>query len=295
MPRIIRKALYDKLRELPELVEFQRDFELLSGMKLAFVDELGLGDELRRDRLPLCAAINASAAGSAMCARTRHALLASAADHSSCILCDAGLSEVVVPLNISGIRAGFFMFGGTAPLPPNPQSVHKARHLLTKNRIDVNECELEAWLGQTPVVPKETLDAYKRIAQLAAKQIALKVTDQLVDPDVKMSLPVKKACSFIRARALTDDINLSAVARHCGVSEGHLSRIFHHATGLTFREYVTQVRMERAKSLVMRTSKSITEIAYECGFQSLSQFYRVFWKVNGKTAGEMRAAGKGGG
>ena len=289
MPRIIRKALYHKLRKLSELVEFQRDFELLSGMKLAFVDELGLNDELLRERLPLCAAINASTAGSAMCARTRHALLASATDHSSCILCDAGLSEVVVPLNISGIRAGFFMFGGTAPQLPNPQSVHKARHLLKKNGIDVNECDLKAWLSQTPVVPKETLDACKRITQLAAKQIALKVTDQLVDPEVKMPLPVKKACGFIRTRALTDDINLSAVARHCNVSEGHLSRIFHHATGLTFREYVTLVRMEHAKSTLIQTSKSITEIAYESGFQSLSQFHRVFRKINGETAGEMRS------
>jgi AraC-like DNA-binding protein len=294
MPRIIRKALYHKLRELPELVEFQRDFELISGMKLAFVDELGLGDELRHDRLPLCAAIHASAAGSAMCARARHALLSSAADHSSCMLCDAGLNEVVVPLNISGIRAGYFMFGGTAPQPANPQAVHKARHLLRKNGLDVSECELESLLRQTPVVSKEALDACKRLAQLAAKQIALKITDQLVDPEAKMPLPVTKACGFIRARALTDDINLTDVARHCGVSEGHLSRMFHHATGLTFREYVTQVRMEHAKALLTRTGKTITEIAYESGFQSLSQFHRVFRKINGKTAGEMRVAGKSG-
>jgi len=72
MPRIIRRALYQKLRELPELLEFQRDFELLSGMKLAFVNELGLGDNLLRDQLPLCAAMNASEAGRAMCARCRH-------------------------------------------------------------------------------------------------------------------------------------------------------------------------------------------------------------------------------
>ncbi len=295
MPRIIRRALYQKLRELPELLEFQRDFELLSGMKLAFVNELGLGDDLRRAQLPLCAAMNASKAGSAMCARSRHALLANAGDQSSCTLCDAGLNEAVVSLNISGIRAGYFMFGGTAPLHPNPQTIHKARHLLKKNGIEIADRDLEAWLAQTPVVSAETLGAYTRIVQLAAKQIALKVTDQLVDPELKMPPPVKKACGFIRARALTDDIHLSEVARHCCVSDGHLSRTFHHATGLTFREYVTQVRMEHANSLLARTSKNITEIAYESGFQSLSQFHRMFRKINGKTAGEMRAAVKDGG
>ena len=143
MPRIIRRALYQKLRELPELVEFQRDFELLSGMKLAFVDELGLGDDLRRDRLPLCSAMNASDSGRAMCARSRHALLANAADQSGCLLCDAGLSEAAIPLNISGIKAGYFMFGGTAPLPPNQQTIQKARHLLKKNGIPIDDRDLE--------------------------------------------------------------------------------------------------------------------------------------------------------
>lgn len=289
MPRIIRRALYQKLRELPELVEFQRDFELLSGMKLAFVDELGLGDDLRRDRLPLCAAMNASDSGRAMCARSRHALLASTADQSGCLLCDAGLSEAAIPLNISGIKAGYFMFGGTAPLPPNQQTIHKARHLLKKNGIPIDDRDLETWLSLTPVVPAETLDAYRRIAVLAAKQIALKVTDQLVDPEVAMPPSVTKACGYIRARALVDDINLAEVARHCGVSEGHLSRIFHHATGLTFREYLSQIRIGRAKSLLIHSGKNVTEIAYESGFQSLSQFHRAFRKIHGTTPGEMRS------
>jgi AraC-like DNA-binding protein len=289
MPRIIRRALYQKLRELPELLEFQRDFELLSGMKLAFVNELGLGDDLRRDQLPLCAALNASEAGRSMCSRSRHALLTNVGDHSSCMLCDVGLSEAAIPLNISGIKAGYFMFGGTAPQPPNQQTIQKARHLLKKNGIMIDDRDLETWLSQTPVVPSATLDAYKRIAHLAAKQIALKVTDQLVDPEVAMQPSVIKACGYIRARALVDDINLAEVARHCCVSEGHLSRIFHHATGLTFREYLTQVRIERAKSLLLNSGKNVTEIAYESGFQSLSQFHRVFRKIYGATPGEMRS------
>jgi len=156
MPRIIRRALYQKLRDLPEMLEFQRDFELLSGMKLAFVDELGLGDDLWRDELPMCAAMNSSEAGRSMCARSMHALLADAADNSACLICDAGLREAVVPLNISGIKAGYFMFGGTAPQPPNQQTIPKARHFLNKNGVHVEDRDLETMLSQTPVMPSET-------------------------------------------------------------------------------------------------------------------------------------------
>jgi AraC-like DNA-binding protein len=253
------------------------------------VDELGLGDDLRRDQLPLCAAMNASGAGRAMCARSRHALLASTGEHSSCMLCDAGLSEAAIPLNISGIKAGYFMFGGMTLQLPNKQTIQKARHLLNKNGIIIGDRDLETWLSQAPVMPLETMEAYKRIAVLAAKQIALKVTDQLVDPEMAMPPSVIKACGYIRARALLDDINLAELARHCCVSEGHLSRIFHHATGLTFREYLTHVRIERAKSLVLNSGKSVTEIAYDSGFQSLSQFHRVFRKIHGASPGEMRS------
>jgi AraC-like DNA-binding protein len=293
MPRTIRRALYQKLRKLPELVDFQRDFELLSGMKLAFVNELGLGDGLRLDQLPLCAAIKASEAGRVMCARSRSALLANTSDQSSCILCGAGLIETAIPLSISGIKAGYFIFGGTAPQPPNRETLKKAQRLLKKNDIDIDDRDLEALLSHTPVLPSENLEAYKRIAHLAARYIALKVTDQLVDTEVGMPPSVVKACEYIRARALTDDIDLAEVARHCFVSQGHLSRLFHHATGLTFREYLSQIRIERAKSLLIQSTKSVTEIAYESGFQSLSQFHRVFRKIYGVSPGQMRASGQG--
>ncbi len=294
MPRIIRRALYQKLRELPELGELQRDFHLLSGMKLAFVDELGLGDDLCRDQSLLCAAMNASEAGRAMCARSRHALLANAGDQASSALCDAGLNEVAIPLIISGIKAGYLMFGGTAPQPPTPQTIRKARHLLHKNAVPIDGRDLETWLAHTPVVPAETLRAYMRMVHRAAKQIALKITDQLVNPAVAMPPSVIKACGYIHAHALVDDIHLGEVARHCCLSEGHLSRLFHHATGLTFREYLTQVRLEHAKSLLIHSGKSVTEIGYESGFQSLSQFHRVFRKVYGASPGEMRSKRSGG-
>jgi len=288
MPRIIRRALYQKLRDSPELQEFQRDFELLSGLRLAFVDDLGMAGDCVAGDSELCAAMAESATGRAMCARQRHGLFIEAAEHPACAMCDAGLAEVVVPVRISGIPAGFFVFGGVAVEVPNPPARHKARHLLRKAGVEIDDARLDQLLDASPVLPRETLAAYQRIAHLAAKQISLKVTDQLADPETQMPLAVLKACGFIRAHGLVDDITLAQVARHCAVSEGHLSRMFHHATGLTFREYVAQVRIEHAKALLLSTSRGVTEIAYESGFQSLSQFHRVFRKAFSTTPGTMR-------
>ena len=289
MPRIIRRALYQKLRELPEMREFQRDFELLSGMGLAFVDELGLGDDFVTSRSPMCEGMQASPEGRAMCARTRQSLLAAAVDQPACASCDAGLSEVVVPLKIGGISAGFFVFGGTCRQIPDAPAIQRVRHLLRKHGVEIADEDVESQLAATRVLPEPSLLAYQRIVNLAARQIALKVTDQLAAPEASIPPAVRKACGFIRARAVVDDLNLAAVARHCGVSEGHLSRLFHHSTGLTFREYMAQVRIEHARALLIHTAKGITEIAFESGFQSVSQFHRVFRKAFGATPGELRS------
>lgn len=288
MPRIIRRALYQKLRELPEMREFQRDFELLSGLRLAFVDELGMGEDCSAGGAELCAAMAESAAGRAMCARLRHGLFATAAENPVCAMCDAGLAEVVVPVRISGIPAGFFVFAGMAVHVPDLPTRHKARHLLRKAGVEIADVELDRLLDASPVLPREKLAACQRIAHLAAKQISLKVTDQIADPEARMPSAITKACGFIRSRALVEDISLALVARYCGVSEGHLSRMFHHATGLTFREYLAQVRIDHAKALLLHSGKGVTEIAYESGFQSLSQFHRVFRKAFGSTPGAMR-------
>lgn len=289
MPRIIRRALYQKLRDLPELLEFQRDFEVLTGMKLVFVDELGLGEGLGHCDLPMCAAMHGCEAGAAVCARTRHLLFSQASTQPVCAQCDAGLNEVAVPLTVGGIRAGFFVFGGSAPTPVARPAVQKARHLLHKAGMVIDEVLLESLLSQAPVADAGKLGAYQRIVHLAAKQIALRITDQLVGVEAAMPPTVLKACGFIRTHALNEDLVLSTVARHCHVSEGHLSRTFHHATGLTFREYLAQVRVEHAKNLLLHTNRSVTEIAYESGFQSISQFHRSFRRATGKTPGQLRA------
>ncbi len=293
MPKIIRHALYRKLCNLPEMGEFQSDFEVMTGMKLAFLDDLGLGDDLEHGVSPLCAAVQSSEDGRALCTRSRHALLAGDGDVPGCMTCDAGLMELMVPLNIAGIRAGYFVFGGVRTSPAKSSTLNKAAHLLRKHGIPFEEDQLSQCFAGTREVPTQNLEAFQRLVQLFVRQIALKITDQLGSPDASMPTMVNKARKFIRANAMLENISLEQVAHHCGVSTGHLSRMFHHSTGLTFREYLAQVRVEHARGLLIRTNRNVTEIAYESGFQSLSQFHRVFLKAFGVSPGKLRASKQG--
>ena len=73
------------------------------------------------------------------------------------------------------------------------------------------------------------------------------------------------------------------------MSSFYFCKTFKKATGMTFTDYLARVRIEKVKNLLLNPHKRISEAAYECGFQSLSQFNRVFRKVAGESPTEYRA------
>lgn len=75
---------------------------------------------------------------------------------------------------------------------------------------------------------------------------------------------------------LTEALSLSALAGIAGVSEKTLSRIFKKSTGQTVVEYLNRLRVSEACRQLISTDRPVTQIAYDCGFGSLSSFNRMF-------------------
>ncbi len=69
----------------------------------------------------------------------------------------------------------------------------------------------------------------------------------------------------------------------------HLSEKFKQVTGVKFVDYVARTRFEKARKLLEDVDLRVSEIAFAVGFQSLSQFNRVFKKLSGKSPTEYRA------
>ena len=72
------------------------------------------------------------------------------------------------------------------------------------------------------------------------------------------------------------------------MSASYFSEIFKKATGINFVEYVARLRVEKARNLLQNPDRRISEVAFEVGFQSLSQFNRAFKKHAGMTPTEAR-------
>ncbi len=86
-------------------------------------------------------------------------------------------------------------------------------------------------------------------------------------------------------------LTLSEIAAISGYSPNHFHRIFSHVMGNTPQEYLLSVRLEHAKQLLLQPEKSISEIAYECGFSSQSYFTEQFRKEARMTPGKYRKMG----
>src|SRR5215831_14233221 len=84
-----------------------------------------------------------------------------------------------------------------------------------------------------------------------------------------------KARKFIEEHS-GEELSLSKVARAVNISPNHLSENFKQVTGINFVEYVARIRFATACDLLRNRDMRISEIAFAAGFQSLSQFNRVF-------------------
>jgi AraC-like DNA-binding protein len=100
---------------------------------------------------------------------------------------------------------------------------------------------------------------------------------------------IRKARNFIEQH-WAEELSLGQVARAAHTSTNYFSEKFKEATGMNFVEYVARTRFEKAAGLLRDADLRISEIAFACGFQSLSQFNRVFKKFAGKSPTGYRAA-----
>jgi len=88
----------------------------------------------------------------------------------------------------------------------------------------------------------------------------------------------------------TEQLSLGKVAKAVGINPTHLSEKFKQVTGAKFVDYIARARFEKARELLEDVDLRVSEIAFAVGFQSLSQFNRVFKKLSGKSPSAYRAA-----
>ena len=98
---------------------------------------------------------------------------------------------------------------------------------------------------------------------------------------------IRKALRYI-GENYTQKLTLQHVAGEVGISPNHFSALFHKTVGVSFRDYLSQVRVEESKRLLLYSEYSLAEIASAMGFADQSNFTKVFKRITGMSPGKYR-------
>lgn len=135
----------------------------------------------------------------------------------------------------------------------------------------------------------QTLEEIKNYIRMLLKKI-IGVRDTISGRCYSDIIEIAK--DQIRKTYMSDEISLNTIAAEVGMSPSYFSSIFSKEMGKTFVEYLTEIRMDRAKELLMCSSMKTSEIGYEVGYKDPHYFSYIFKKTQNCTPKEFRARGK---
>ena len=101
---------------------------------------------------------------------------------------------------------------------------------------------------------------------------------------------MKRAVEFIDQNYMDEELSLNKAAHVANVSANHFSALFSQNMGQTFIEYLTSLRMDKAKEYLRCTGMRSSEIAGEVGYKDAHYFSYLFKKTQGMTPSDYRKA-----
>ncbi|MFK7697583.1 response regulator [Paenibacillus sp. HJGM_3] len=117
------------------------------------------------------------------------------------------------------------------------------------------------------------------------------IKKKLQGEDKEYSLIVKKVVDYINNH-FAENINLTSIADHFGLSPSYLSRLLRTETGINFVDLVSKARIEAAKQLLMDPKNKVNEVGERVGYKEYAYFYQVFKRIEGQSPKEFKNRSK---
>ena len=194
------------------------------------------------------------------------------------------------PEDVPRIVEGYF--GGSAA--QDVQSVLYRYYLLMNLLVTASQLADEVQTGSIPP-PEDPQAVLGQAATLeGTKACAAEVLGRMTrlcyrHQNVRYSAEISRAKEFIRENYADSGISLHMVAAEVGFSPNHFSTVFSQETGQTFVEYLTAVRIEAAKHLLIKGNSRMSDIAFDVGYQDSHYFSYLFKKHVGVSPREYRS------
>jgi AraC-like DNA-binding protein len=283
------KQLIDMLRRSRLFRDYEGVFGKATGLPLALrpLEYWQHEHHNKTNENPFCRMLAERPATLAVCLQSHAEIVSHTGTTPRTETCPFGLTETAVPVRLGERTIGFLRIGQVLRRSAIASDKSRAAGKLAECRVRFNGALRRAWEA-TPIIPKEKYAAIVRLLSFFAAQLS-GLANQLVLERQNTEPPlVQKAREYIEKHKATP-LSLSAVAKAAGASVFHFCKVFRKSTGLKFTDYVARVRLQDAKTQLLNPNRRISEIAYDVGFQSLTQFNRTFKRVFGQSPTEFRA------
>lgn len=197
--------------------------------------------------------------------------------------CHCGVGEYVVPIKNGEEYMGFISVGGYVG------SEAKRDHFAEKYGFSLEEIreKYSAYLSHEPPNP----DTVKTLIEPLAAMLVLlfQSTAERCEPSGD-GYVYGHIISYLHNN-LSEKILLSDVAKFCHYSPSFVARLFKARSGKTVNEYLRDIRMKKARELLIGTDMQISEIAEACGFSDTNYFIACFSRYYGSPPKRLRTKG----
>jgi len=203
------------------------------------------------------------------------------------ITCPFGLTETAVPVKLGDKLIGYLRIGQVLRHTPLKSDTDKVARTLSAHGVRFTNKIRDAW-EKNALIPPDKYNAIVRLLTFFAEQLSALINQIVLEQQNAEPPLVRKAREYILQHKM-EPLSLAVVAQASGASVFHFCKVFKKTTGLKFTDYIARVRLEDAKTQLLNPSRRISEVAYDVGFQSLTQFNRTFKRVFGQSPTEFRA------
>lgn len=273
---------------------YQHAFQTATGLPLLLVRpdlEDGCVSDQAANHSPFCEALHRCKNACHACIETNRRLLqeASVEGPATCH-CFAGLTASAVPVKLGTSVVGYLKTGQVfSRTPDEDQFAHVLQSIGRKTLSAAAKNLLHTTYFQTRTLEPERYESMVALLQSFAEQLSRHAESLAVIEAGREPTAIAKARCYIHSH-LGDSLTLGELAHVAGLSDSHFCRLFKEITSLTLTDYVNRCRIEWAKRELLKQEKRVSEIAFEVGYQSLSQFNRSFLRIVGSSPTNWRTS-----
>jgi AraC-like DNA-binding protein len=277
-------ALVRLLRRSATFAAYRHAFETVTGLGLVLriPGSFNLPLHGSRHRNRFCSLLSARSSAAAACLRCQGEIESQASIGALTLECHAGLVETLVPVRCGETVVAYLQTGQAwlkpgPPRPPGPvlRSVRVGRGMTATKLLDET-------YRVTQVVSAEQYESLIRLLGIFAEQLST-LAEQISSREAEQEAPLARKLRRYIIDHHAEKLSLGTVAGAMNMSAHHLCKTFRRLMGTNFTRYLAGVRIDAVKRQLVLPEVGITEVAFAAGFQSLSQFNRLFRRLTGKS------------